>query len=146
MKNFNEAVMAFQNDNYRCVIKKNPYLGVWCGYVELPESHPVYQQEYELLHTLDVHGGITYSAFGIPGTYLKGWWIGFDCGHAGDFIPCIESINEILLLKGMPEITSIKNINKTTFKDQDFVKQELIQLVNQLKEMEKHHGKSDTKL
>ena len=37
---------------------------------------------------LEVHGGITYSGDRVPGEKSDGlWWFGFDCAHAGDFVP-----------------------------------------------------------
>jgi hypothetical protein len=34
---------------------------------------------------LRVHGGVTFS--GNPANGEDGWWYGFDCAHAGDYIP-----------------------------------------------------------
>jgi len=39
----------------------------------------------EMCLAIDVHGGITYSRKGAGGYLAEGlWWLGFDCGHAGD--------------------------------------------------------------
>ncbi len=74
--------------------------GFLCGYVRVPNDHPLFECEY--MHDtpdalcgntpeahFDVHGGITYSGFGMPGVsvariHKKDWWYGFDCNHAGD--------------------------------------------------------------
>jgi len=54
-----------------------------CGYVGVPEDHPLYLKE----QCFSVHGGITYwgggsnSSYPIPSSL---WWFGFDCDHAGD--------------------------------------------------------------
>lgn len=50
------------------------------GYVEIPESHPVYGIDYQSLD-FAVHGGLTFSGH-LYG--LKGYFIGFDCNHGWD--------------------------------------------------------------
>lgn len=76
----------------RCRIWKHPTLGHLCGYVEVPRGSPLHGMrsnariaEDDGRMRLDVlapaHGGLTYSGeMGPDGT----WWLGFDCGHAGD--------------------------------------------------------------
>jgi hypothetical protein len=67
-------------------------IGYRCGYVRVPAGHPWYGQGYDDVRTADgdwpdVHGGLTFAE---PDTDCgKGgddsaWWLGFDCGHAGD--------------------------------------------------------------
>lgn len=61
-------------------------LGFRCGYVRIPVGHPWHGKHYDKINA-DVHGGLTYSG---DGGFKPGpdddpqWWIGFDCGHAGD--------------------------------------------------------------
>lgn len=50
-----------------------------CGYVKVPEGHPAHGKYYDDVD-VDVHGGLTFSQLSEGGT-----WLGFDCGHAGDF-------------------------------------------------------------
>ncbi|MDP1712918.1 MAG: hypothetical protein Q8K86_10740 [Candidatus Nanopelagicaceae bacterium] len=64
-------------------IQRVEKLGHLCGYVLIPRGHPWFEKEYDAIHA-DVHGGLTYSR---QETATEEWWIGFDCGHAGDFTP-----------------------------------------------------------
>lgn len=91
----------------------NARMGFRCGYVAVPESHPLYKigygDESPALGTLkdlalmifpkdddslvtpelyfDVHGGIIFADNHCP-TIDDGpedlWWFGFNCGHVGD--------------------------------------------------------------
>lgn len=72
-------------------------LGSWCGYVGVPDGHPLHGKGYDDDATLDlrVHGGLTYgNACGgnichVPreGESDHVWWLGFDCAHSGDLSP-----------------------------------------------------------
>lgn len=56
----------------------------FCGYVEMPKGHELYEQdEMKIYHNedLSVHGGLTFGGrFEENGAY----YIGFDCHHALD--------------------------------------------------------------
>lgn len=105
---------------FRAVAIFNHHFGHRCGYVGVPNGHPLHGADYaeptdallppgegeqigkrslipllvaagnpELMTApdvvFDVHGGLTYS--GGNGKYPVEsdlWWLGFDCGHAGD--------------------------------------------------------------
>jgi hypothetical protein len=67
-----------------------------CGYVGVPQDHPLYLMSYENF-CLDVHGGLTFSDLTgpTPSENLEDkaypietedytWWFGFDCAHYGD--------------------------------------------------------------
>ena len=56
-----------------------------CGYVQVPVGHPFHGAGYDDCQPpCSVHGGLTYAD---PLRYKDGWWLGFDCGHAGDLSP-----------------------------------------------------------
>lgn len=57
----------------------NNGIGYRCGYVLVPEEHPWYEKDYDEIDA-EAHGGLTYSAADTE----SGWWVGFDCAHAGD--------------------------------------------------------------
>ena len=64
-------------------------MGHRCGYVRVPESHPLYGKHYqeEEVYSLDVHGGITFSRHVTANQiefFSEGYWIGFDCNHCFD--------------------------------------------------------------
>lgn len=58
----------------------------WCGYVRVPEGHPGWLLCYDedIWNDIEVHGGLTWSDAGEGNLRGRGWWLGFDCAHAGD--------------------------------------------------------------
>jgi hypothetical protein len=50
-----------------------------CGYVAVPETHPLYKSENYDAFDVDCHGGLTFSRVR-DGQH----WVGFDTAHAGD--------------------------------------------------------------
>lgn len=57
--------------------------GWWCGYVDLPESHPLHGKHYREIvgsWAVSVHGGLTYTEATDDGA----WRLGFDTAHHGD--------------------------------------------------------------
>lgn len=55
-----------------------------CGYVEIPEGHPLHGEDYSDHYDKNVHchGGVTFS--GPHGAGGGGWYWGFDCHHYQD--------------------------------------------------------------
>lgn len=86
-----------------CLIVRNP-MGALCGYVGVPPGHPWHGQDYDDVHA-SVHGGLTFSNScqegaedgpGVchipePGRPADVWWLGFDCGHGGDYWPALAA-------------------------------------------------------
>jgi hypothetical protein len=72
--------LLFESHGYVCEIRRHTPLGTLNGYVYVPRTHPIVggEEAYEL----DVHGGVTFFDE-VDG----GFCIGFDCSHAGDYIP-----------------------------------------------------------
>ena len=92
-----------------CLLVRNN-LGALCGYVGVSEGHPLFQMDdsafYERGIDLDVHGGVNYTSLcqesrpggrpaehaichiPAPGEPDAVWWLGFDCAHSGDHVPC----------------------------------------------------------
>ena len=74
-----------------CAMRRNDF-GSWCGYVGIPDEHPLYTHNFENLE-LEVHGGLSYSGYKFKknnGIHKKAkpiWWFGFDCSHYGDLMP-----------------------------------------------------------
>jgi hypothetical protein len=90
-----------------CLIVRNHY-GNLCGYVGVPKGHPWHGKDYddvnEALYVDDdaeevPHGALTFAGLCSknpegkichvvePGDPDDVWWLGFDCGHAFDFVP-----------------------------------------------------------
>jgi hypothetical protein len=80
-----------------------------------------------LINYIPVHGGITYASFGTETiNHYKisgqdGYFIGFDCAHAGDMIPAWHSEFDL----------GIRN-DLNTYNDFNFVKSEVGKLAKQL--------------
>jgi len=109
----------FDYSGYACLIKKIPRLLNLCGYVLIPKEHFLYDKSMdELNEILDVHGGITFNNYLTKYEYF----IGFDCGHAGDIIPEIH--------RYMPEL--LIDRPNWSYKDSDYVRNELKSLVDQI--------------
>lgn len=69
---------------YTCLIIRHAIMGFYCGYVRVKGILEGVDYYHHLLNDIDVHGGLTYS-----GKIHRhdGYWLGFDCGHGGDYIP-----------------------------------------------------------
>ena len=95
---------------YDCSMKRN-HSGAWCGYVAIPEGHPLCGVEYgETYYHEGVpsmgHAELTYS-----GWSEGGWVFGFDCNHYTDCAPTSTELTELLngtvaLFEGGKEVTS----------------------------------------
>src|SRR5580698_1482306 len=68
-----------------------------CGYVAVPESHPLYKSKEEYPDNYEVHGGVTF--FSSPRfeeiTKFKctDKWVGFDAAHIYD-TPCFKTVDQ----------------------------------------------------
>jgi hypothetical protein len=70
----------------QCHIVRGP-MSALCGYVGIPEGHPYFGLGYDDID-ISAHGGLTYAADKAPESDISGvWWFGFDCSHAGDYLP-----------------------------------------------------------
>lgn len=88
-------------------------LGHLCGYVRIEEDVQGY---YHL--DLEVHGGVTFSGQ-LEGE--EGYWVGFDCAHAGDITPMAdEGFNVILAGEGY------------TYKNMDYVENQIENMIDQI--------------
>ena len=79
-----------ETTKYHIEIVRNSHSGALCGYVNIPPGHPCFDSDYdhELLDSINVHGGVTYAE---PASTFY-WRFGFDCAHAGDFMPVFDGI------------------------------------------------------
>lgn len=124
-----------------CLIVRHPHLGSLCGYVGVKAGHPAFERPKSELF-LSVHGGVSYAAFcdedepfgalGIchspaPGDTDRVWWIGFDCGHAGDLHPA-------MLVEGSRIRTLMEEMG-WVYRDYAFVREQCAKLARGLAEM-----------
>ncbi len=70
--------------------------GHLCGYVKIPENHPYFRKKDI---DLECHHGLTFNEA------HEEHWVGFHCGHSGDYIPTIEYIR-----KTNPELKKFNEI------------------------------------
>jgi hypothetical protein len=78
----------------KCLISKHPEFSTLCGYVRVMRSHRLYGKPMGVINLL-CHGGVTFTGKGWTKRWMKrGWWIGFDCGHYGDYNPGMVAILE----------------------------------------------------
>lgn len=88
-----------------CLMVRSLLSGSWCGYVGVPPGHPLYNDRDAAEEHLWPHGGVTFGnvcepgepEYGIchvasAGAVEKPYWVGFDCGHAGDYSPAMEHL------------------------------------------------------
>lgn len=80
-----------------CLARRNS-MGGWCGYVAIPEGHPLHGNIKRAEEELHAHGGITYAKVGChgeichvpqPGESDNPMWVGFDCAHYDDVLPAM---------------------------------------------------------
>lgn len=107
---------AYVIDGFNACIRRHGYIGHLCGYVEVPDGLSVNIDE------IDCHGGITFNDRWdeLP---TDGYYIGFDCMHAGDWDPLLAS-------------NGWSSVNYT-YKDSEFVLNEIKHIIKQLKEKQK---------
>jgi hypothetical protein len=107
-----------------CAIRRTEQLGHLCGYVQIPEDHALAQMDYNIIfdnYDIDVHGGLTFSGSANWLGEKGSWWIGFDCGHLGDFSPEIRRL--------VPGISSFGN---EQYRDIEYVTAEVKSLAEQI--------------
>lgn len=110
-------------DSLGLILRVNPEKsGHLCGYVRVGKKLGTLDfDEYDDLG-IEVHGGITYSGM-ISGE--EGYWLGFDCAHAGDLSPAYDS-----------DYIETFSEHGYTYKDMDYVESEIKHMIDQLLELE----------
>jgi len=109
----------FKYLDYVCCIQRVTTTGCLNGYVGIPKTSSLSEKDYDALD-VQVHGGLTYASHKLMGVddglFGQRWWVGFDTAHYMDVTPFMSM--------GMPD--------NGTYKDMEYVKQEVIDLVEQL--------------
>jgi len=125
-----ESPYWFIHNNYICNIKRN-FLHVWVGYIYIPQGHPCFGKFYDDIN-VNVHGSLTFS---LPKTLngINYYVLGFDTGHYDDIIPD-GYVNDAW--DNDNDNDNDNEVIKPTYKDYNFVKQETMNLADQLLDME----------
>jgi hypothetical protein len=80
----------YKGYDYIVMLQQGGYL---TAYVRIPEDHKFYGKNYnELMDEIDCHGGLTFSTdvkTDNDKRFPKGYWIGWDYAHLGDFHPVL---------------------------------------------------------
>lgn len=87
----------------------------------------------------EVHGGVDYADDHVPDQEPDGrWWFGFDCGHAGDYLPGLDTLGFMAeMIESMPEhvrdtMRGIMAKQANVYRDQQYVVSECQSLAAQL--------------
>ena len=107
-----EVTGTHQGFDYKVIVM---LMGYRCGYVRLPEGHPWHGKSFHYIDVV-VHGGLTFSEM-IDNSHSileNGYWIGFDCMHAGDIPDPDEMSKEFRKLGGY---RMVKSFSKFFFTD-----------------------------
>ena len=89
----------------------------------------------------EVHGGVSYADDELDGREPGRWWFGFDCAHAGDYLPNAPDIEGTMkmVIESMPEPVRqtmrdimAKQGRTTVYRDQQYVVGECQSLAAQL--------------
>lgn len=130
-----------------CLALRNHH-GNWCGYAAVPPGHPRHGTGYDDVE-VDVHGGLTYAGpcEGLichvpkPGEPDDVYWFGFDCCHAGDFSPGMDTqIRGYGIRQDRPRYDHAKALaahdwTVDTYRTLDYVQAETNRLAEQLAAM-----------
>lgn len=81
------------NSGLECVARRSPHLGIWLGYVVVPEGHKWHEQ---VVWDARVHGGVSYCGPSPENPNSSEWWVGFDCGHDWDLVPFSYDGSELI--------------------------------------------------
>lgn len=117
--------LEFEYRGFPSIIHRNSTL---CGYVGLKPGHQYHGKSYDDV-AVEVHGGLTYAdkchgpichkaKDGEPDDI---WWLGFDCGHGGDYIPRLAD-------------SGFLSHDRAQYRTIEYVTKEIKQLVDQLHE------------
>ena len=116
-----------------CLILRCPG-GHLCGYVGVQEGHPAFNKHYDDLPDFEVHGGLTFAGTKIL-IFENMWWIGFDCAHAGDYIPGTIDNPARALLGELANKLLEDPSNSDVYRNERYVRNEILKLAKELKEM-----------
>src|SRR5690606_23628828 len=144
-------LVYFKYRDYDCIVKRlfkleryNPddcFGGNINGYIIIEKDHPLYGIENNFDADLDIHGGVTFSGFIFydffqENDFVDKFAIGFDCAHAFDIVPSMETLKE-KIRKTEPRFLNAYKILKERRKNSPFGKMKtyknVVFVINELK-------------
>jgi hypothetical protein len=124
-----------------CAIVRQKDMQFLCGYVQIPFGklrkkilrirRIPGRYEYVLLRGIEAHGGLSFFGFHKNYRLSRGYWIGFDCAHAYDFMPGMMALLNSL------QAHSGDFMRHDTYRDFAYVKAEVTDLARQVARIEK---------
>jgi len=138
--------VEFKNLGYDCLLSRSPFSFAWCGYVAVPKGHSAFGLHYDHadLEDIRVPGGLTYSKECHEHICHEAdehsdpvWWLGFDCAHCYDVTPGSEA--SLKAITG--EIRKCPADYEVTYKDMNYVREQVLSLATQLKLLEEIKAK-----
>lgn len=124
--------MKYKNIEYKVII--HPLLGNLCGYVRIPDKHLLQKiEDYDDMN-INCHGGLTFckrveeDEIESNTKFTKGYWIGWDYAHSGDFSPVLGA----MLNKTEKARTELLETGKEKMWQPDDVEKECKNVINQL--------------
>lgn len=135
--------VEFEYKGYACLINRvnREAMGHFCGYVAIPPGHKYHGKSYQDIE-VEVHGGLTYAHecqgeichVPKPGQNDNVWWVGFDCAHSWDLIPGMWKMRQPggILHETTKLFPEVKSEEFETYRDIEFVRNEIHSLVDQL--------------
>jgi hypothetical protein len=120
-----EDLVFFDFKDFPCIIARGYITGALNGYIAIKKnsSFLAYMNYDNITDFISVHGGFTFTSEGGKDIWYKYddernelFWIGFDCGHTFDFTPYVPSF-------------------QGTYKDINYVKNEIESVVDQLEKL-----------
>lgn len=140
---------TFTRADLDCRLLRNPEMLTWCGYVRIPDDHPHAGSLWtDADRFYDVHGGLTWKGplpqWNEPGNL----WFGFDCAHAGDYLPGmtelfmrlqqLDSAKAPSMEALMAEEARLPAYLKPVYRTFEYARQELKNLASQVYEYALH--------
>jgi hypothetical protein len=122
---------AWEHAGLKCYARRHPQLRAWCGYVAVPEGHPLHGRtvieaccaEPEI----QVHGDVSWSGR-LEDVAPGAWLIGWDAMRGYDYIPGMRDIY-------MPDIATGEGGTPASYRTLDYVRAETSRLAEQLAAM-----------
>lgn len=115
MNEYNESMIEETGiyRGYRYVIRFIVPTAHRCGYVGIPEGHPLYEEkDDDILMHIPCHGGVTFTSHELQSQPPRYWWIGFDCIHVPMDSCDIDSLRKYY---GADEVERLKTQYSSTY-------------------------------
>lgn len=124
-----------EDTGYKCRIVRHDHFGHLCGYVGIPNTHPLWSKHYsdDEVWNIHAHGGLTHSGEDLDDS-AGTWWFGFDCSHGGDLSPRMLIHT---LARELPNLHLYNLSRDDVYRTWEYVEREVRELSRQLKQAQR---------